>query len=142
MRKHWFQFNFLIGLCLSTLWVFTACSIAPITTFEDADRSLKDYILPRIKVETALVSDSMARSRVIPPLTDPLPAVENFPLYGAQPTSDPNVVYVEIFSSTEKANGDRPDERWLVDVAEAFNQQRRETASGQVIQVVAKIVNL
>jgi Ca-activated chloride channel homolog len=135
MKKHGFKFNFLIGLCLSTLWVFTSCSIAPINTFEDADRYLKDNILSSINVDTALVTNAMAQSRAIPPLSDPLPAVQSFPLYGAQPTQDPNIVYVEIFASAEKANGDRGDERWLVDVAEAFNQQRRETASGQVIQI-------
>ena len=58
-------------------------------------------------------------------IQDPLPPIEQFPLYAAQPSNNPKVVYLEIFSSSEKANIKKQNERWLVEVAEAFNKQRK-----------------
>ena len=81
------------------------------------------------------MSDVTAENVVIPALTNPAPDPSTFPLYGAKPSSDSNTTYIEIYSSAEKANGERQDERWLVDVAERFNQQRQTIASGKVIQV-------
>lgn len=126
-----FNFWLAIGLCLSFL---VACS-APIDSFESADRYLREQLLPKIQVDSQIVSDSSAENVVIPPLVDPAPDPATFPLYGAKPSDDPNIAYVEIYSSAEKANGERQDERWLVDVAERFNQQRQTIDSGKVIQV-------
>jgi Ca-activated chloride channel homolog len=136
IRKIRFRFYFVAGLFLSMMCLFTSCVASPssITNFDSAYQYLQDQLLPNIQVDSALVSDAAAQNRVIPPLVDPLPDVETFPLYGAKPTNDSGKIYIEIFSSAEKANGDRQDERWLVDVAEAFNQQQQQ-ASGQVIQV-------
>ena len=96
------QFNFwlAIGLCLSLLW---ACS-APINSFESADRYLREKLLPKIGVESQLVSDVAAENVVIPALSDPVPDPNTFPLYGAKPSSDSNIAYIEIYSSAEKAN--------------------------------------
>ncbi|MBD2234415.1 VWA domain-containing protein [Phormidium tenue FACHB-1052] len=106
-----------------------------IDSFESADRYLHQKLLPKVEVESQLVSDTSAYSTAIPPLADAVPDPNTYPLHGAQPTSDAEVVYIEIYSSAEKANGNRADERWLVDVAEAFNQRRQTLSSGQVIQV-------
>jgi Ca-activated chloride channel homolog len=136
MRKIRFRFYFVAGLFLSMMCLFTSCVTSPssINNFDSAYQYLQNQLLPNIQVDSALVSDAEAQDRSIPPLADPLPDVEAFPLYGAKPTNDPGKIYVEIFSSTEKGNGDRQDERWLVDVAEAFNKQQHQV-SGQVIQV-------
>ncbi|MBE9042354.1 VWA domain-containing protein [Oscillatoriales cyanobacterium LEGE 11467] len=98
-------------------------------------RHLENTILPRISVQTELIPDEIALNYSTENIAEPLPDVEKYPLYGAQPSTDPNAVYIEIFSSAEKANGKKIDERWLVDVAEAFNQQQFTTSSQQVIQV-------
>ncbi|MBW4462791.1 MAG: VWA domain-containing protein [Nodosilinea sp. WJT8-NPBG4] len=106
-----------------------------INSFESADRYLHQRLLPKVQVESQLVSDTSAYNAVIPALADAVPDPNTYPLHGAQPTSNAEVVYIEIYSSAEKANGNRADERWLVDVAEAFNQRRQTLPSGQVIQV-------
>ncbi|AUT01804.1 hypothetical protein CLI64_16220 [Nostoc sp. CENA543] len=133
MKKFIFPIGFVIGLCVSLL---SACTtFTPIDSFESADRYLQENLLPNIQVDSQLVSDSSSYSVVIPPLVDSTPNPDNFPLYGAKPDKNPNTVYIEIYSSAEKANGERTDERWLVDVAEKFNQQRQTLPTGEVIQV-------
>ncbi|WP_427158883.1 VWA domain-containing protein [Aliinostoc sp. HNIBRCY26] len=133
MKKFIFPIGFVIGLCVSLL---SACTtFTPIDSFESADRYLQEQLLPKIQVDSQLVSDSSSYSVVIPPLVDSTPNPNNFPLYGAKPDKNSNTVYIEIYSSAEKANGERTDERWLVDVAEKFNQQRQTLPSGEVIQV-------
>ncbi|MEL6554397.1 MAG: VWA domain-containing protein [Cyanobacteria bacterium J06621_11] len=134
MKKLKFTVCLCIGLCFSLLW---ACSIASpeFDSFDAADAYLRDRILPNIQVSSQLVSDTDAYNAVIPPLEDAIPDPETYPLYGAQPTNDPNIVYVEVYSSAEKANAARDDERWLVDVAEQFNQQQQRLSSGEIIQV-------
>ncbi|MBW4644856.1 MAG: VWA domain-containing protein [Goleter apudmare HA4340-LM2] len=133
MKKLTFKLGLVIGLCISFLW---ACAtISSINSFADADKYLRASLLPNIPVESQLISDTAAYNVVIPPLSDSVPDPKTFPLYGAKPNNDSNIVYVEIYSSAEKANGERQDERWLVDVAEKFNQQRQRLPSGQVIQV-------
>jgi Ca-activated chloride channel homolog len=136
MKKIRFNFYGMVGLFLITTWIVVSCATSPsaVNNFEDAYQYLQENLLPSIQVDAALVADTSAQSRVIPPLVESLPKVETFPLFGAKPTHDPGTLYVEIFSSAEKGNGDRPDERWLVDVAEAFNKQQQQI-SGQVIQV-------
>ncbi len=130
MKKYRFRFWFIIGLCFQLLW---ACS-TPVNSFESADRHLRDHLLPKIQVEEALTPDAVVQNVVIPPLKDPIPDPNAFPLYGAQPNSDPNIVYLEVYSSAEKANANRVDERWMVDVAENFNRQQQKV-SGKVVQV-------
>ena len=125
---------FTLGLCLSFLW---ACSVASpsINSFTQAEKHLKEDLLPKIEVVTELVSDTDAYNADIPPLAEIVPDPETYPLSGAAPTRDPNTVYVELYSSAEKANAARQDERWLVDVAEAFNKQQQRLPSGEIIQV-------
>ncbi|MFK8182536.1 MAG: VWA domain-containing protein [Phormidesmis sp.] len=125
---------FTTGLCLSLLW---ACSITgpSIHSFTAAEEYLHKTLLPNISTETELVSDTDAYNAIIPPLADIIPNPSTYPLSGAMPTQDPNTVYVEVYSSAEKANAARKDERWLVDVAEAFNKQQQRLPSGEVIQI-------
>jgi Ca-activated chloride channel family protein len=116
------------------LWTCSA-NFFKVDSFETADRYLHEQLLSKIQIDSQLVSDVAAENVVIPALADPVPDPTTFPLYGAKPSSDPNIVYIEIYSSAEKANGERQDERWLVDVAEQFNQQHQTLDSGKIIQV-------
>ncbi|MCC5599545.1 vWA domain-containing protein [Nostoc favosum] len=133
MKNLPFKFCLAIGLCLTFLSICTTPS--SINSFESADRYLSQHLLPSIELDSQLVSDTAAYNVVIPPLADSVPDPNSFPLYGAKPSNDPNIVYVEIYSSAEKANGERQDERWLIDVVEKFNQQRQRLKFGEVIQV-------
>jgi hypothetical protein len=79
------------------------------------------------------------------PLTaaDRLPAVEAFPLYGgdALPQNPGSAVQrIEIVSSVEKADGRHPDNCWLVDMAERFNQRRERIGGGPPIKVVVRAI--
>jgi Ca-activated chloride channel homolog len=123
---------FAIALNLTLL---TACGTIKIDSFETASKAIQNDFLPKVRIEQALVSDAAAARYSTDSIKEPLPKMEDFPLYGAQPTNDPKNVYVEIFSSSEKANAQKQDERWLVDVAEAFNTKNVNTTTGKSIKV-------
>jgi Ca-activated chloride channel family protein len=105
-----------------------------VDSLETARTALNESILPKIDVATETVPDEAAARYTTDQFEDPLPNVEDYPLYGAEPGGN-NTVYIEIFSSSEKANIDRQNERWLVEVADAFNQRQETLPSGEVIQV-------
>ncbi len=104
IRLLWFA----IGLSLTFL---VACGTIKIDSFETASKSIQNDFLPKIRIEQALVADASAARYSTDSIKEPLPKIEDFPLYGAQPTNDPKQVYVEIFSSAEKANAQKQDER-------------------------------
>ncbi|MGB3513101.1 MAG: vWA domain-containing protein [Microcoleaceae cyanobacterium] len=104
-------------------------------TFEEAHQLLQEKILPNIYVQTATLPESIVMKYIPKEINEPLPEVDSFPLYAALPSDDPDRVYLEIFSSSEKANAKKQDERWLIDVAKAFNDQNFFTSYGQLIQV-------
>jgi len=128
---HWL----LIGLCLSLMWACSGDSIPPVDSFDSAQKVLQEKLLPKIQVDQEIIPDQVAARYAVDKISDPLPKLEDFPLYGAQPSNDTNTVFIEIFSSTEKGNAQKQDERWLVDVAEAFNSKKTTVSSGQTIQV-------
>ena len=123
---------FLCGLIGTSLF---SCITPTVDSFESAYRVLHEYLLPKITIEQATISDAVAQGYSIKKLAEPLPNLEDFPLYGAKPSNNSNIAYIEIFGSAEKSNVQKQDERWLVDVAEAFNAKKITTSSGQVIQV-------
>jgi len=104
-------------------------------TPEQVYQVLQREILPKIQVEQVFVRDEVAARYATDRITEPLPNLEDFPLYGAKPTNDTNTVYLEIFSSAEKSDATKQDARWLVDVADAFNRSQVKSIAGQVIQV-------
>ncbi|NJL48530.1 MAG: VWA domain-containing protein [Leptolyngbyaceae cyanobacterium SM2_5_2] len=130
---------FLLSLCAVLLWncgpVILPGSLPTVDSVESAQAALEKAILPKINTGTDVVSDEAAARYTTDQIEDPLPRVEDFPLHAAQPGGSANAVYVEIFSSSEKANVDRQNERWLVEVAEAFNQRQETLPSGEVIQI-------
>ncbi|NES88798.1 MULTISPECIES: VWA domain-containing protein [Okeania] len=127
------RFWFLIGVCLALFW---GCVVEQkVDSFASAERYLQEKLLPKISVATSLIPDRVASRYTIDGIQEPLPPIEQFPLYAAQPSTNPKVVYLEIFSSSEKANIKKQNEGWLVEVAQAFNRERKTISSGQVIQV-------
>ncbi|MFM7530147.1 MAG: hypothetical protein ACKO63_16980, partial [Nodosilinea sp.] len=131
---------FLLGLSAVLLWNCGPGSLPGsgpprVESLEQARAALEQSILPNIEVSTEVVSDAAAARYTTDATPDPLPRLEDFPLYGATPQPGDNPLYVEIFSSSEKANVERQNERWLVEVAEAFNQRQVALPSGQVVQV-------
>jgi len=122
------------GLSLSLLWGCLS-GVPPVESPEQAEAVLLDTILPTLEATEEFVSDEVASRYTTDTLTDPLPDIEEFPLYGAEPTTRSDTLYLEIYSSSEKANVEKQNERWLVEVADAFNQRNVTTDSGQVIQV-------
>ena len=134
--KRSFVLSLLTGLCLTLLWgCFGGGGIPSVESEAEAETALLETVLPKIDQTQEFVSDAVASRYSTDAISDPLPAIEDFSLYAAQPPSDEQTVYLEIFSSSEKANVDKQNERWLVEVAEAFNQQGITTSSGQPIQV-------
>jgi Ca-activated chloride channel family protein len=136
--------NFIFGLLL--VFVSTCSRMpslqdlqnAPPMTTQEVQQVLQNRILSKVTVEDATVSDAQAMNYAIADIAPPLPSLDRFPLYGALAPSDPKTapfVYVEIFSSSEKANAQKEDERWLVNVADAFNQKKVKASNGQEIQV-------
>ncbi|ACK70262.1 von Willebrand factor type A [Gloeothece citriformis PCC 7424] len=123
-------FGFIIGLFFSFLW-----GCVEIDSFETADRVLSSNLLPKIEVENNIIPDEVALRYSTKNISEPLPSLDQYPLYAAQPSNTPNTLYLEIYSSAEKANAQKEDERWLVDVAEQFNAQKIKVSSGKTIQV-------
>ena len=104
-------------------------------SFESAQQALERSILPKIDLREEYVDSAVAARYSVDTIEEPLPSIDDFPLYGAQPSRDPNTVTLEILTSSEKANVSRQNERWLVDVAERFNQEGFTLDSGERIQV-------
>jgi Ca-activated chloride channel family protein len=125
---------FIMGLCLAWLW---GCQtgLPQVDSFAKAEEVLNNNILPKITVTTDIVSDAVAQGYSTENISEPLPPLEKFPLYAAQPNNEPNTVYIEIFGSPDKSNAKKEDESWLVDVAEKFNAENIKVNSGKVIQV-------
>ncbi|MGB3199971.1 MAG: substrate-binding domain-containing protein, partial [Nodosilinea sp.] len=128
----------LIGLCAVLLWNCTpgrlSGSVPQVDSVEGARQALEQSVLPRITVQEDFIPDQVASRYTTDQVEDPLPDINTFPLYGAQPGGS-NTAYIEIYSSSEKANVDRQNERWLVEVADAYNQRQETLPSGEVIQV-------
>ncbi len=133
---------FLLGLCAVLLWNCAPGSQVPqVNSVESARQALEQSVIPNINVGEELIPDALAARYTTDQVDDPLPDISEFPLYAAQPSGG-NGVYLEIYSSSEKANVDRQNERWLVEVAETFNQRQETLPSGEVIQVgVRKIAS-
>jgi Ca-activated chloride channel family protein len=117
----------------------------PITSPEAALERLESKILPAIEMQTAAPITMGPTLTAASTLTaaDRLPAVEAFPLYGAdalpqKPGSA--VLRIEIVSSVEKADGRHPENCWLLDVAERFNQLRERIDGGPPIEVVVRAI--
>ncbi|MBD1912935.1 MULTISPECIES: vWA domain-containing protein [unclassified Leptolyngbya] len=130
-----FRLWFLLGVCLSLLFACNGDSLPKVDSFDSAEKVLQSNILPNIQVEDALVPDAIAAQYTTDQIAEPLPKPDDYPLYAAQPSTDPQTVYLEIYSSSEKGNAKLEDERWLVDVADAFNARKEKVGSGQVVQV-------
>ncbi|MBE9141428.1 VWA domain-containing protein [Nodosilinea sp. LEGE 07088] len=129
--------TFLLSLCAVLLWNCTPTflnRVPPVDSAETARQALERTVLPNISIGEDLITDEVAARYTTDQIEDPLPDINTFPLYGAQPGGG-NTAYIEIYSSSEKANIDRQNERWLVEVADAFNQRQETLPSGEVIQV-------
>jgi Ca-activated chloride channel family protein len=126
---------FLLGLCAVLLWNCAPGNQVPqVDSVESARQALEQSVIPNISVGEELIPDELAARYTTDQVDDPLPDISEFPLHAAQPGGG-NGVYLEIYSSSEKANVNRQNERWLVEVAEAFNQRQATLPSGEVIQV-------
>jgi len=118
---------------------------SPITSPEAALQRLEGTILPAIEVQTAnaITMDHAVTAGSALTAADRLPAVEAFPLYGADDlpqNAGTTLQRIEIVSSVEKADGRHPENRWLVDVAERFNQRRERIGGGPPIEVVVRAI--
>ncbi|NEP62478.1 MAG: VWA domain-containing protein [Symploca sp. SIO2G7] len=122
-----------LGLLVTLGLGLGGCQQAQVNSLETAQSVLTKQVLPKINMASNLVPDELASRYTVDQIAEPLPNIDDFPLYGASPKADQT--YLEIYSSSEKANIDRQNERWLVEVADAFNQRQEKSSSGQVIQV-------
>ena len=118
---------------------------SPITSPEAALKRIERDLLPFIEVQTpnGITMDSAVKTSAVVTGADRLPDVEAFPLYGAEglpQNPGPGVLRIEIVSSVEKADGQHPENRWLVDVAERFNQRRERIGGGPPIEVVVRAI--
>jgi hypothetical protein len=135
-------------ILFGSVFIFRALQPAwhpPITSPEAALQRLESKILPAIDVQTAapITMDPTVTTASAPTAADRLPAVEAFPLYGGDALAqNPGaaVLRIEIVSSVEKADGRHPENRWLVDVAERFNQRRERIGAGPPIEVVVRAI--
>ncbi len=123
-----------LGLSLTVIWGCFGPSAPKVSSPEEAERVLLETVRPGLNAVENFVSDGEASRYTTDNIQEPLPDINSFPLYGATPSGSADEVYLEVLSSSEKANADRQNERWLIEVAEAFNQQRVAVA-GKTVQV-------
>ncbi|MDY7020566.1 MAG: hypothetical protein SWJ54_04275, partial [Cyanobacteriota bacterium] len=110
-NKRRFSSWLILGFCLVLSSSFIAGCIDTTykpQSFEQADQVLQKKVLPKIDVRTVTLPDSVTATYIPEKVSETLPKVESFPLYAAQPSNDPSQVYLEIFSSAEKANAKKP----------------------------------
>ena len=116
----------------------------PPLSFDGALQHLETDLLPQIALEEVDPLQAAGLRPVSAPtsLADQLPAAEAYPLQGDNPQlpAGDGRLQVEIVSSAEKADGSRPERRWLVEVAERFNQRQERSASGRRIEVVIRTI--
>jgi Ca-activated chloride channel family protein len=126
------------GALIGCRWLPT-----PVTSEASALAKLEHQLLPGLVLDppNPTPGGSGSATRLPLPSAERLPPPEAYPLYGASRTPHPagGTLRVEIASSLEKADGDKPDRRWLVDVAERFNQ-RAERQGGQRVEVVVRAI--
>lgn len=137
-KQQFWSISFSLGLCLAVL---TACFGNGVSEAENLDQAIQilgNQIMPKISIQDELVSDAVAARYSLEGIVDPLPDIQDFPVFAAKPTGN-NEIYLEIFGSTEKSNAERTDSRWLVDVAEAFNQENIKVGSKPVQVGVRRI---
>ena len=113
-------------------------------SFDGALQHLETDLLPQIALEEVDPLQAAGLRPVSAPtsLADQLPAAEAYPLQGGNPQlpAGDGRLQVEIVSSAEKADGCRPERRWLVEVAERFNQRQERSASGRRIEVLIRTI--
>ena len=131
------------ALCLAGLGAGCAGSPPP-ASFDGALQHLEADLLPQIAVQDAdpLQAASLPAVTSPLPLAEQLPSAEAYPLQGGDPQlpAGDGRLQLEIVSSAEKADGSRPERRWLVEVAERFNQRQERSASGRRIEVVIRTI--
>ena len=114
-------------------------SLLPVTDFESALRHLEGDLLPRIQIDNSepRPAGTLAMAGAALPLAERLPPPEAYPLQGiaGRGATAGGSLPVEIVSSVEKADAARPDRRWLVQVAERFNQRGERSDGGRRIEV-------
>lgn len=123
-----------LGLTLALLWGCMGAGIPTIDSPELAEQVLLETLLPDLSFQEDFIEDAVASRYATDSISEPLPDINDFPLYGATPSGSGNELYLEILSSSEKANSGRQNERWLIDVAEAFNGQQA-TVGNKTIRV-------
>jgi Ca-activated chloride channel family protein len=134
LRRFWLWLALGLSLTLVGGCFLIGGGIPSVDSTEAAERVLLDTVLPGVDLQEDFVDDGVALGYATDSISEPLPSIDEFPLYGATPSNDGSTVYVEIYSSSEKANIDKQNERWLIEVADAFNQQGN-TVGGRPIQV-------
>ena len=138
--------SFLLGgvaLLAGMGWLGRQLIDPPVTSAEGALQRLERQLIPAIALDPPLEGapwGAPSPATAVAP-EEALPSVDAFPLYGGptQPLDPAGTLRVEIVSSLEKADGPRTDRRWLVDVAERFNQ-RDERLGAKRLEVVVRAI--
>jgi Ca-activated chloride channel family protein len=128
----------LAGLC-------AGCLPAPVPPGpESALLVLETSLLPGMRIDSVdpVASGSLPLVPASLPLAERLPVPEAYPLQAVDPRRPPAAgsLRLEIVSSAEKADGARPDRRWLVEVAERFNRRQERTADGRRIELAIRTI--
>ena len=129
----------LVGLAVPALHRPPALSSS-----EAALARLEQHLLPPIEVESPDPSGSLATAAAQAPIPEAerLPAASVFPLYAVDPERPPPAgrTRLEIVSSLEKADGEKPDRRWLVEVAERFNRLPEAQGGAGSVEVAVRTI--
>lgn len=118
-------------LCLSSLW---ACSPDTGQVLLPADTTAQIQTLVNdLAINSSPLPEILTTTKP-PPIAEPLPNLENYPVYGDENPSNLNTISLEIYSSPEKSNPDSSTEDFLIEAVDKFNAQN-QTIDGKKIEV-------
>lgn len=112
----------------------TISEIEKAKKYKNIDEVINDVnkLLSEVQYSEKIVEQAVFQGEVI---VDVLPDISNFEIVTGSQHKNPNKVQVEIFASTEKSSPQKPEDRWLVDVADDFNSANIKLSNGKSIEI-------
>lgn len=133
----WIYFLLSLVLCLLPLWACSPQNGSPVILDLPEVITQVQHLESKIHVNPSPLPD------ILPPLpsrnlniSEPLPDIGNYHTYGLEDKdiAPADKITVEIYSSTEKSNGESPTEGWLTRVFDKF-KARHETVNNKPIEL-------
>lgn len=119
----------------------TTSEIDKAKKYKNTDEVIDDLtkLFTKVKYNEKIVEQAVFEGEIE---IDLLPDISTYEIVTGSQYKTSGKVQVEIFVSTEKSNPDNPEDRWMVDVANDFNNSNVRLSNGQMAEIqVRKIAS-